>query len=345
MRVMDNLQPRVHPRGVPSHLSPEVEFIRGDVTNYSDWVKALEGVDIVSHQAAYQDYVPDFSEFMRINVEGTALLFEVVAAKKFPIQKVVVASSQAVYGEGQYNCQIHKRFLPPPRKLEDLQKGAWEVVCPECGAIAEPALLDESYPCPLSPYGISKYAQEITAMRLAAYLQVPCVALRYSITQGPRQSLFNQYSGIARIFTLRLLSGGAPVAFEDGLLQRDYVHVFDVVDANWLVTTDDRANSQVFNVGSGTPTSVIEYARRLAEKLDSQIQPVLPGVYRRGDARHSVSSVDKLKALGWSPGRNLDTILQDFLTWVRGCGSLEPFISSAHEDLLKMNVLRMSYGH
>ena len=182
-------------------------------------------------------------------------------------------------------------------------------------------------------------------MRLGAYLQIPCVALRYSITQGPRQSLFNQYSGIARIFTLRLLSGEAPVAFEDGLLQRDYIHVLDVVEANWLVTTNARANGQVFNVGSGTPTTVIEYAQRLAGKLESEIKPIIPRVFRRGDARHSVSSIEKLKALGWSPHHNLDSILEDFVGWVRGFESLEPFMSNAHEELLKMNVLQMSHGH
>ncbi len=319
VRIMDSLQPRVHPRGVPSYISPRVEFIRGDVTSYSDWEAALDGVDVVSHQAAYQDYVPDFSQFMRVNVVGTALLFQAIAAKNLPVRKVVVASSQAVYGEGQYSSQ--------------------------CGAPATPELLNENHPLPLSPYGISKYAQETTAMRLAAYLQIPCVALRYSITQGPRQSLFNQYSGIARIFTLKLLRGEPPVAFEDGLMQRDYVHVLDVVEANWLVTHSNRADGEMFNVGSGAPTTVLEYAKRLAEKLNIPIQPVVPGIYRRGDARHSVSSIEELKGLGWRPRRSLDDILEDFLGWVKSLETVEPYFSDAQQQLLNMNVLRMSYGH
>jgi dTDP-L-rhamnose 4-epimerase len=345
VRVMDNLHPRVHPGGVPLYLSSKAEFVRGDVTNSRDWERALEGVDVVSHQAAYQDYVPDFSEFIRVNVQGTALLFEVIANRNLPVQKVVVASSQAVYGEGQYSCRVHGRFVAPQRRLEDLQKAAWDIVCPQCGAIADVELLHEDYPCPLSPYGVSKYAQEMTALRLAAYLQIPCVALRYSITQGPRQSLFNQYSGIARIFALRLLNGEAPFAFEDGLLQRDYIHVLDVVDANWLVTNDPHANAGIFNVGSGVATTVLEYAMRLAQKLATQIQPEIPGVFRRGDARHSVSSIEKLKSLGWVPRRNLERILGDFVDWARSFGSLEPFMSNAQDQLLKMNVLRMSYGH
>ncbi len=342
---MDSLQPRVHPRGLPSYVSDRVEFIRGDVTNRSDWEMALDGVDVVSHQAAYQDYVPDFTEFIRVNVVGTAMLFETIAAKKLPVRKVVVASSQAVYGEGQYSCPAHSIFLPRPRSIEDLQRGVWEISCPQCGSPARRELLAEDRPIPLSPYGISKYAQETTAMRLGAYLQIPCVALRYSITQGPRQSLFNQYSGIARIFTLKLLRGESPIAFEDGLLQRDYVHVLDVVEANWLVTNSERADGGVFNVGSGNPTTVLEYARRLAEKLRVQVQPIVPGIYRRGDARHSVSSIEKLKALGWRPRRSLDDILDDFLAWVKGLENFEPYFSDAHEQLLNMSVLQKIYGY
>ena len=345
VRIMDALQPRVHPHRIPSYISTRVEFIRGDVTNSSDWEAALEGVDVVSHQAAYQDYLPDFSEFIRVNVVGTSLLFETIAAKRLPVRKVIVASSQAVYGEGQYSCQTHSLFFPRPRSLADLQRGVWEVSCPQCGSPATREPLSEDYPIPLSPYGISKHAQETTAMRLADYLQIPCVALRYSITQGPRQSLFNQYSGIARIFTLKLLRGEPPIAFEDGLMQRDYVHVLDVVEANWVVTSSDQANGRVFNVGSGTPTTVLEYARRLAEKLHVPIQPIVPGIYRRGDARHSVSSIEKLKGLGWRPRRSLDDILDDFLTWVKSLGSLEPYFCDAHRQLVNANVLQQRYGY
>ena len=336
VRVLDSLQPRVHPEGKPKHLNPAIEFIRGDVTVRSDWERALKGVDVVSHQAAYQDYVPDYSQFTLTNVVGTALLFEVIAAKKLPVRRVVVASSQAAYGEGQYLCPEHGMVQPTPRTTDALQRKQWEVLCPNCGRQTSPALLDEAYANPLSPYGTSKYAQEITALKLAKIVGVPCVALRYSITQGPRQSLFNQYSGIARIFTLRLLKNEPPIAFEDGLLQRDYVHVKDVVEANWLVTHDDRAVGEAFNVGSGTPTTVLEYGTRLAEKIGTNVRPQVPGIYRVGDARHSVSSIAKLAALGWKPKHSLDDILDDFLGWVKGLGKLERFSTEAHKDLVQM---------
>lgn len=342
VRIMDSLHPRVHPEGLPKHLPREAEFIRGDVRKREDWETALRNVDVVSHQAAYQDYVPDYSEFSATNVVGTALLFEVLSSRKVPVRRVVVASSQAVYGEGQYSCPQHGRIIAKPRRQKDLKNGLWEVTCPQCDMPTQPILLEEAYVDPLSPYGTSKYAQEITALKLASLSGIPCVALRYSITQGPRQSLFNQYSGIARIFTLSLLQDKAPVAFEDGLLQRDYVHVQDVVQANWLVTHEEQAVGQAFNVGSGTPTTVVEYARRLAAKLNKGIEPITPGIYRQGDARHSVSSIEKLKKLGWTPQYSLDRILEDFLVWVRSLGDLERYFSDAQQQLVAMNVLRMS---
>ncbi len=342
VRVLDSLQPRVHAHGKPKHLSADIEFIRGDVRNRSDWEEALDGVDCVSHQAAYQDYVPEYSEFSSTNVVGTALLFEVIAARRLPVQRIVVASSQSVYGEGQYTCPQHETVLPNPRLLAQLEHAQWDVRCPTCGIVIPPALLDEAYNNPLSPYGTSKYAQEITALKLASQVGIPCVALRYSITQGPRQSLSNQYSGIARIFALKLMRDEAPIAFEDGLLQRDYVHVQDVVDANWLVMNDARADGHAYNVGSGTPTTVLEYGRRLAAKMGKSIEPHVPGIFRLGDARHSVSSIDRLCQLGWRPKRSLDQILEDFLAWVHAQGALSHFESNAHAELLKMKVLRMS---
>ncbi len=342
VRVMDNLQPRVHPTGTLVNLSPEVEFVRGDVRNAADWIRALDGVDVVSHQAAYQDYVPDYSEFSQTNVVGTALLFEVIAARKLPIQRVVVASSQAVYGEGQYTCAEHGFMQPAPRSRENLDRREWDVCCPQCGKVMAPALLKEQWVNPLSPYGVSKYAQELTALRLGRLLGLPVVALRYSITQGPRQSMFNQYSGVARIFTLRLSRNEPPIAFEDGRLQRDYVHVLDVVEANWLLTRDTRAIGQAFNVGSGKATTVLEYAEKLAACMGKDIGAQLPGVYRHGDARHSVSDIGKLQALGWKATRSLDDIIRDFLDWVEKLGNLDGYFSDAHQQLLKMNVLRMS---
>jgi dTDP-L-rhamnose 4-epimerase len=144
---------------------------------------------------------------------------------------------------------------------------------------------------------------------------------------------------------VQLLQNKVPVAFEDGLLQRDYVHVQDVVDANVLVTRDDRAVGHAFNVGSGVPTTVLQYAEKLSSKIGKSMKPQVPGIYRMGDARHSVSSIDKLRRLGWRPQRTLDEILEDFLKWVGELGDLDGYSSDAHQELMKMSVLRMSHAH
>ena len=316
--VLDNLEPRVHPRGRPDYLPSEVEFIHGDVRDKEVLAKALRDVNIVSHQAAYQDYMPDYSKFIGVNAYSTALFFELIQERRLPVQRMVVASSQAVYGEGQYRCPEHGMFQPLARSHEDLENGLWEVRCPTCGREAQPLLLQEDFANPFNAYALSKWSEEAIALRLGRLIGVPTVALRYSITQGPRQSLFNAYSGICRIFTARLLSGEPPIIFEDGQQTRDFIHVQDVVDAHMLVLENPATDYQAFNVGSGQATTVLEYANLLMEVMGVQgIQPVFSGEYRVGDNRHSVSDISKLKALSWEPKRTLRDILTHYLEWVQ----------------------------
>ena len=299
VRVLDSLDPKVHPFGRPTYLPPNIEFIEGSVTDREVLQHALQGIDVVSHQAAYQDYMPDFSRFLSVNAVGTALIYELIVQERLPVKKVIVASSQAVYGEGQYDCPEHGFLLPTPRSQSQLTNRQWEVLCPHCAHPAQPQLLREEHTNPYNQYAVSKLAQEKTALGLGWIHGIPTVALRYSITQGPRQSLFNQYSGICRIFVSRALAGDPLVIYEDGLQTRDFVHVEDVVNANMLVLQEDAANAQAFNVGSGRPTSVIDYAQQVIEKIGSKVEFLTPGEYRTGDNRHSVSCISKLQALGW----------------------------------------------
>ena len=339
VRVLDNLDPKVHPSGEPPKFPPGVEFIRGDVTDREALRFALRGVDIISHQAAYQDYMPDFSRFLAVNAVGTALLYELILEERMKIRKVIVASSQAVYGEGQYVCEEHGSFLPIPRSPQQLQRRAWEVACAKCGRRAQPSLLVEEQTNPYNQYAVSKLAQEKTALGLGWIHGIPTVALRYSITQGPRQSLFNHYSGICRIFVSRALTGDPLVIYEDGLQTRDFVHIEDVVNANMLVFENDAADGQAFNVGSGRATSVLEYAQLVREKVGNAVESRLPGEYRTGDNRHSVSSIAKLRELGWTPRKTLSNILDDFLKWIQQSGGVPEQVRDAYSHMKQAGVV------
>jgi dTDP-L-rhamnose 4-epimerase len=316
VRILDSLEPRVHPRGRPPYIPAAAEFIQGDVTDREALLAALQGVEVVSHQAAYQDYMPDFSRFLGVNAVSTALLYELIVGHRLRVKKIVVASSQAVYGEGQYHCAEHGRFMPAPRTLEQLRRREWEVGCPTCAPPVQALPLEEEFSNPYNQYAVSKLAGEKTALGLGWLHGIPTVALRYSIAQGRRQSLYNQYSGVCRIFCARARRGLALCVYEDGQQRRDFVHVDDVVEANMLVLEKDQANGQAFNVGGGCTTTVLEYARAVLDRVPSAAGFELSGEYRRGDNRHSVSSVEKLKRLGWKPQRGLGEILDDFIGWM-----------------------------
>lgn len=346
VRILDLLDPRVHPSGKPFWVAQDAEFIQGDVRDADTLLKALQGVHYVFHEAAYQDYMPDFSRFLHINSVSTALIHELILEHHLNVEKVIVASSQAVYGEGQYRCpnphceHFYQVIQPPAREEKQLQEGRWEIMCPSCRAEMEPLRLKEEFANPYNAYAISKYAEELSAVRLGKLHDIPSVALRYSIVQGPRQSLFNQYSGICRIFSVRLMNGLPPVIYEDGLQTRDFTHVADVVEANLTVLKDARANYQVFNVGSGSATTVIEYANALTKQFGLSLAPYLSGEYRLGDNRHSVSDIARLQALGWRPIRTLQQIFEDYLHWIANQGNVLDYFIEAEASMKKAGVVR-----
>jgi dTDP-L-rhamnose 4-epimerase len=339
VRVLDSLDAKVHPDGRPGYLSRNVEFVQGDVTDSPTLFAALQDVDFVSHQAAYQDYMPDFSRFLHVNAVGTALIFELIVKHRLPVKKVIVASSQAVYGEGQYVCDAHGAFSPAPRSLQQLRAAQWEVQCPICTKGSKPQLLKEEYNNPYNQYAVSKISQEKTALGLGWLHGIPVVALRYSITQGPRQSLFNQYSGICRIFVSRASRGGSLPIYEDGRQTRDFVHIRDVVDANMLVLEHEQADFQAFNIGGGKAVSVLEYAQAVRKTVGRDLEFRVSGEYRRGDNRHSVSSIEKLERLGWKPKRQLSQILEDFIEWVEEIGGIHDLASDAYRDMKRAGVV------
>ena len=340
VRILDSLQERVHPEGWPAYLPSGVEKMRGDVRQRADWLAALDGIDGVIHLAAYQDYMPDFSTFHHVNTVGATLLYELIVAEKLPVRKVVLASSQAVYGEGKYRCGEHGIVYPDARPDAQLARAEWEVRCPHCAAPLEHQPITEDTVKPHTPYGISKYAAELTSFSLGRKYDIPTVNMRYSIVQGPRNSFFNAYSGIGRIFALRVLHGQPPVCYEDGQSLRDYVYVGEVAHANVLCLEDERADFRSFNVAGQRGTTVLEYAQLVTRIAGRTIEPLVSGEYRFGDTRHTVSSGAALQALGWQPEVPLEQTIGEYIEWVKGQPNLADFYAAAQAKMRAANVLR-----
>ncbi len=343
VRVLDALAPPVHQDSrVPDYLSAAVEFMHGDVRDRKAMLHALHGVDVVFHLAAYQDYLTDFSRFFDVNATGTALLYELIVNDRLPVQKVIVASSQSVYGEGKYRCAVDGVVYPPLRPEAQLKTRRWEVRCPHCGGPLQVESTDEAQVRPHNQYAMSKYAQEMIALNLGQRYGIPTVAMRYSITQGPRQSFRNAYSGICRIFVTRMLAGQSPIAYEDGGQLRDYVYVGDVARANVLVLEDPRADYQVFNVGGGAAVSVLQYGDLVAQVLGVDLAAAVPGEYRFGDTRHIVSDIGRLRSLGWEPATPLAEIIAQYAAWARAQPGLGDPYAQAEQVMKQLGTVRVA---
>ena len=333
VRVLDNLARPTHLKGKPDWIAPEVEFVQGDVRNREDLDRSLEGVDWVFHQAADGGFTSAISHYFTNNSLPTAVLYELIR-DKHPVKKVVTASSQAVYAEGKYLCPEHGPQNPAPRTIQQMQAADWELHCPFCGAYMKSLPIDEGHTNPWLPYGMSKYMNEILALNLGKLYGIPTVALRYSLTYGPRQSLFNPYTGICSIFSTRILTGKPPVVYEDGLQTRDFSFVEDVARANVLVAEKDEANYQAFNVGTGVATTVLDFVYTLGKVYHRPVTPLLRREFRPGDSRHLVTDASRLRALGWSPQVMLEEGLQRYADWIRSYSTVEDYFTEA-EQLLK----------
>ncbi|MFC1798222.1 NAD-dependent epimerase/dehydratase family protein [Thermodesulfobacteriota bacterium] len=347
VRILDNLQKTVHPEGKPSHVNPEAEFFCEDVRNKDAWRQCLKGIDTVYHLAAYQDYLTDFSTFFHTNAVSTALLYEVIVEEHLQeqIQKVVVAASQAVMGEGRYRCPAccttKNDFIYPGIRLEEqLAKGDWDHYCPKCRQPLEWVPSDERVVNPCNQYALSKHSQEQIAIQLGNRYRIPTVVMRYSIVQGPRQSFYNAYSGAMRIFALSLFFNKQPILFEDGQQVRDFVNIKDVVDANLLVLDTIETNGQVFNVGGGRAWTVSDFYETMQSVLNKQQPPLLSDYYRFGDTRHIFSDIGKLESLGWKPSRSVHDSIQDYWEYLSRQENLDNILEFAEKHMKDLQVIR-----
>lgn len=350
VRLLDNLHPSVHPHGKPAYLHPDAEFILGDVRDADTWKKALEGIEAVYHLAAYQDYLTDFSTFFAVNAVSTALLYEILVSDRgrYPVRKVIVAASQAVMGEGRYRCEscatseTTDALYPDIRIEAQLSRGEWDHRCPSCGQALQWQPSDESVIKPCNQYALSKHSQEQIAIQLGRRYQIPSVAMRYSIVQGPRQSFFNAYSGAMRIFALSLMENKPPMIFEDGHQIRDFVNIQDVVAANLLVLEKPEAADEVYNVGGGKAWRVIEFYETMQEVVGRHLPPRMGGFYRYGDTRHIFSDTAKLQALGWTAQRSVPDSIQAYWDYLNKQNHHQNILEQADQHMRQQNVIRQT---
>jgi dTDP-L-rhamnose 4-epimerase len=321
VRVLDLLVPQVHGNGTAQYLNPEAEFIHGDVCDTNVVRRALDGIDVVFHEAAevgVGQSMYEIDRYVRANDMGTGILLQELIGFKDKIKKLVVASSMSIYGEGAYTCAACGKIYPQLRPTAQLRDREWEVKCPQCDASLEPANTTEEKPLfPTSVYAITKQDQEQFCLVVGRAYGIPTVALRYFNVYGTRQALSNPYTGVCAIFSARLQNDQSPVIFEDGEQTRDFVHVSDIVQANLLALTTDQADYHAVNVGTGTPTSVRTVAKLLASGLGKDIEPTIVSKYREGDIRHCVADISRARTLlGYEPRVQLEQGIPELLKWV-----------------------------
>ena len=341
VRILDNLQEPVHQEGKPKYINTRAKFILGDVCNKETISECIQDVDYIFHFAAYQDYLPDFSTYFHVNTVGTALLFECIVEKSVPIKKVIVASTQAVMGEGKYSCPIHGNFYPDIRSYDQLARGDWEIHCSKCGKGLN-KLSDESVVNPQNQYAMSKYSQEMLALNLGKRYDVPTVCLRYSIVQGPRQSFYYAYSGAMRIFSLAFHQDKRPIIFEDGEQIRDYVNIFDVVDANMLVLEKNEANYESYNVSGGKAITVNEFYDEVNDVYGADLKPICEGYFRYGDVRHIVSDISKLRDIGWEPKRGIRDSILSYKEYLESHDNVPNVLTSSIQEMKSRGIIRQA---
>ena len=328
--VLDNLSRQIHGPDPESSslyraIADKVRFIRGDVTNIDDLKQAIAGQDAIVHFAAETgtgQSMYQVDHYTRVNIGGTSLLLDLLANGERSVKRMVVASSRAVYGEGKYLSKELGAVYPSHRGTADMQGGDFEVKVPGSSALTIAATDEGSRIHPSSVYGITKQVQEQLVMTVCPGIGITPVALRYQNVYGPGQSLTNPYTGILSIFSNLIMSGKPINIFEDGTESRDFVFIDDVVEATVRALEQGGAANEVFNVGTGVPTSVSTVAALLQEKLGGRSTISVSGNFRIGDIRHNYADLTKARRLiGFEPSVDFDTGLTRFAAWAKDMGA------------------------
>lgn len=347
VRILDNLEPQTHKNGKPEWVNPQAEFRQGEVQDYETMRSALEDIDVVFHEAAYGGYMPEMAKYVLVNSFGTAQMLEIIRDHQLPVKKVVVASSQAVYSEGAALCPEHGHVVPPLRPAEQLRSGDFAVHCPVVSEGKVCGKPTSSIPTPEATpgggetvYALTKVDQERLVLLWGKQTGIPTVALRYSCTYGPRQSLFNPYTGVIAIFCTRLLNGQPPVMYEDGGQTRDLCFVEDIARANLLVATTGKLDGLPVNVGSGRATSVRDLATVIAGQLGIDIQPLARGEFRPGEIRSLISDTSRIASIGYKPSVSIEEGIGRYIAWIRTQGAVDDYFTKAEAGLRAKGIVQ-----
>ncbi len=340
--VLDNLSEQIHGANPETEselynkISGKVTFIKGDVTLKQDWENAIADNEVIVHLAAETgtgQSMYQIKKYTDVNIGGTALMLDLLANTKHQVKKIIIASSRAIYGEGKYFAEKAGFVYPLSRKNEDMLAGNFEVTYE---GIVEPlqvyATDEESKIHPTSVYGITKQNQEQMVMIVCPTLNIAAVAFRYQNVYGPGQSLKNPYTGILSIFST-LIKNNKPISiFEDGQESRDFVFISDVVDATIAGIENPAADNQVFNVGTGVATTVLEVATTLVKNYGTDVPVTITGSFRLGDIRHNYADMSKIKRLlGFEPKINFEDGIQQFTNWV----NQQSILPSKYDESIK----------
>jgi dTDP-L-rhamnose 4-epimerase len=334
VRVFDNLEPQVH-GGLrehmewPAYLSVGCEKVLGDVRDRDALQRALQGIDVVFHEAAavgVGQSMYQIERYIDANTRGTGVLLDILANEKHNVRKLMVASSMSIYGEGKYQCAACGEVYPKLRSERAMAAGDWEMHCPHCQTPVEALPTDEDKRLhATSIYAITKKDQEEMCLTVGHAYGIPTVALRYFNTYGSRQALSNPYTGVAAIFSGRLLNGHAPVIFEDGRQSRDLVHVSDIVQANLLAMKRDAMNDGAYNVGTGRSLSILDVADALIRYMDSDRVPEITHEFRAGDIRHCFADISRIQDQGYAPQVTFEEGVSELMGWVRSQTAVDTF--------------------
>jgi dTDP-L-rhamnose 4-epimerase len=345
VRVFDSLEPQVHGEAAdwPDYLSSDCERVRGDVRDREAVARALDGVDVVYHDAAavgVGQSMYEIERYVSVNTLGAAALLEEIVARRDRIQRLVVASSMSIYGEGEYVDANGTSVHPRLRADEQLEARAWELRDADGRPLTAVPTTEEKPLLPTSVYAVTKRDHEELFLSVGAAYRIPTVALRYFNVYGSRQALSNPYTGVAAIFSSRLLNTNRPLVTEDGAQSRDFVHVSDIVQANLLALRCPADGGRVYNVGTGRPTSIRRVAELLAERLGVETEPDITERFRAGDIRHCYASIESARHdLGYEPRVRFEDGVDEVIAWVRTQTAVDDS-QRATDELLQRGLAR-----